>query len=244
MSDAPTPLQVRLDTLRTRCACTRDAVRIARIEALARRAQGQGGAVRGLLDARIAELIDACATGTGCTGECERRIDAAPPPDAGRAAMAELLRRFDHASAHGGAAGSALPVPGVQPVSTRQAPDHARSPPRRAAFDDVRSASLRARTESQARQALNDAPENAGPLNSANLVHRALNAMRDAAPGYLFPFMTYVDLLACIEAAGLSPAPTASPLPVKLARAASGAKPAKAAKAGAWPRAKARRPRG
>ncbi len=42
-------------------------------------------------------------------------------------------------------------------------------------------------------------PANAGPLNSQQLVHRALTLMQGAAPGYLHQLMAYVDALSALE---------------------------------------------
>ena len=44
----------------------------------------------------------------------------------------------------------------------------------------------------QSRAAL---PENAGPLNSQHLVHRALVLMRELSPEYLEHFVGYIDAL-------------------------------------------------
>ncbi|HEY4292688.1 DUF2894 domain-containing protein [Luteibacter sp.] len=55
------------------------------------------------------------------------------------------------------------------------------------------------RTESQLRQSLQQTPENAGPLNSSALVHRAMALMRDASPGYLRHFLSYIDDLSWME---------------------------------------------
>ncbi len=48
-------------------------------------------------------------------------------------------------------------------------------------------------------RSLETVPENAGPLNSHQLVHRALQTMRETSPGYLHRFMTYVDALLWLE---------------------------------------------
>ena len=55
------------------------------------------------------------------------------------------------------------------------------------------------RTEKQYRQALDQVPRNAGPLNSSSLVHRSLSLMRDLSPGYLQQFLSYVDALSWLE---------------------------------------------
>ena len=44
-------------------------------------------------------------------------------------------------------------------------------------------------------------PENAGPLNSHHLVHRALTLMRQLSPDYLERFVGYVDALQWLEQA-------------------------------------------
>lgn len=42
-------------------------------------------------------------------------------------------------------------------------------------------------------------PDNAGPLNSNNLIHRALLLMRDQSPEYLQHFLSYVDTLSWMD---------------------------------------------
>lgn len=60
-------------------------------------------------------------------------------------------------------------------------------------------ARLRTRRQVQASQEL--VPDNAGPLNSNSLVHRALSLMREVSPDYLQHFLTYVDTLSWLEQA-------------------------------------------
>jgi hypothetical protein len=45
-------------------------------------------------------------------------------------------------------------------------------------------------------------PDNAGPLNSQHLVHRALVLMRELSPEYLEHFVGYIDALQWLEQAG------------------------------------------
>lgn len=59
----------------------------------------------------------------------------------------------------------------------------------------------------QVQQALAQAPQNAGPINSQRLVLRALALMRDISPDYLQRFMTHVDTLLCLESAQPSRSP-------------------------------------
>nr|WP_063570573.1 DUF2894 domain-containing protein [Luteibacter rhizovicinus] len=74
--------------------------------------------------------------------------------------------------------------------------------PELAALDQFQKLWSRMRTESQLRQSLEHAPENAGPLNSSALVHRSIALMRDLSPGYLQHFVSYVDDLSSLEQLG------------------------------------------
>jgi hypothetical protein len=55
--------------------------------------------------------------------------------------------------------------------------------------------------DNQVKQAIAQAPENAGPLNSHMLVLRSLTQMRELSPDYLNRFMIYIDTLMCLEQA-------------------------------------------
>lgn len=56
--------------------------------------------------------------------------------------------------------------------------------------------------QKQVTQAMAQAPQNAGPINSHMLVLRSLGLMRNASPDYLNRFMVYVDTLLCLDEAG------------------------------------------
>ncbi|MGY8525393.1 DUF2894 domain-containing protein [Paracidovorax citrulli] len=62
----------------------------------------------------------------------------------------------------------------------------------------------RVRASGQLRQSLQRVPDNAGPLNSSHLLHRALTVMEHASPAYLREFLAYADAVAWLE--GLVPA--------------------------------------
>jgi hypothetical protein len=53
--------------------------------------------------------------------------------------------------------------------------------------------------DKQMAQALEQAPKNAGPINSHMLVLRSLALMRDISPDYLNRFMSYADTLLCLD---------------------------------------------
>ena len=74
--------------------------------------------------------------------------------------------------------------------------------PELAMLDQFQKLWSRMRTESQLRESLDHAPENAGPLNSSALVHRSIALMRDLSPGYLQHFVSYVDDLSSLEQLG------------------------------------------
>lgn len=61
-------------------------------------------------------------------------------------------------------------------------------------------------------QAMEEAPEDAGPLNAHRLVIRAISTMQDISPEYLNRFVAYVDTLLWLERAASSlPPPAAAP---------------------------------
>ena len=55
--------------------------------------------------------------------------------------------------------------------------------------------------QKQVTQAIAQAPQNAGPINSHMLVLRSLGLMRDISPDYLNRFMAHVDTLLCLDEA-------------------------------------------
>src|SRR5690606_32379303 len=59
--------------------------------------------------------------------------------------------------------------------------------------------------ERQLQQSLRQVPENAGPLNSGNLMHKAIALMQETSPQYTRHFMAYVDALAWLEQASALP---------------------------------------
>jgi len=71
----------------------------------------------------------------------------------------------------------------------------------------------------QVTRALEQAPKNAGPINSHMLVLRSLALMRDISPDYLNRFMSYADTLLCLDQAEKDkPANTKKSSSVKLVK--------------------------
>ncbi|KVS48406.1 hypothetical protein WK43_24220 [Burkholderia ubonensis] len=167
-----------LDAWRASGADRLDPVRFHRIDALERRAAGHDGDARRLLDARLDALL------AGYAGDVERAgaraDDANEPGDVAQArpasgALAGLVTRI--------ARDAQADRAGIDP----------------ALIEYFRETWSKVRTEKQYRQALDQVPRNAGPLNSSSLVHRSLSLMRDLSPGYLQQFLSYVDALAWLE---------------------------------------------
>lgn len=153
------------------------------IEALATRAAAHDGQARAVLDARLAALLDAPAARPARAGRGKRTAKTAEV--APRSALAGLLQRL---AEHG--PGKAAPVAATAlPKAFPELP----------ALDEFRRTWAKVRTDSQLRQSLVASSEDAGPLNSAVLVNRAIHLMRDAAPGYLQHFVAYVDALSWME---------------------------------------------
>ena len=189
--DSPLPgpdLAAAIAAWRARGAEGFDPVRFRLIEAMARRSAAHHGLARRLLDDKVARLLAAYGE------EFDRRAGAgappaspAPPPAPPEgSALAELVDRLvRHAP---------------------QAGDGTAAPAELKALRYFRRTWSRLSARQRLVQALATVPENAGPLNSQHLVHRALTVMRDGAPDYLSRFMAHVDALLWLEQAA-APAP-------------------------------------
>ncbi|KVN21134.1 hypothetical protein WT09_07555 [Burkholderia stagnalis] len=178
-----------LDAWREQGADRLDPVRFHLMDALARRAAGHDGDARCLLDARLATLLAGYAdiVERGAPNAADVGI---PPgePARGEPAPGE--------PAPGEPARGALAALVTQLARDAQA-DRAGIDP--AMIEFFRETWSKVRTEKQYRQALDQVPRNAGPLNSSSLVHRSLSLMRDLSPGYLQQFLSYVDALSWLE---------------------------------------------
>ncbi|MCD9047922.1 DUF2894 domain-containing protein [Luteimonas sp. MHLX1A] len=172
------------------------ALRRGRIAALRRRMDAVDDAVRAALEQRIAALE---ASPAGEPRHCMRRgaIDddratgqPAPghvaAPSARTSLFAPLLATLEQEArwrdAH---AVDGLPARAAYPALP--------------ALQPLRALWARLRIEGQTREALAPAATDAGPLNSANLVQRALRLMRDESPEYLHHLMAYLDVLSSLE---------------------------------------------
>ena len=198
------------------CSADRiDPVRFHLIDALARKAAGQGGAARRVLDARLGDLIaeyehkleqagvrsaaaDRAAPARAAESASEFAPEATPvpapvlAPEPGRARatrpLVDLLNYIQKQTAESDAHRTLRKV-ALQRATYPELPE----------IDYFRDALSKVSTNRQVRQSLERVPENAGPLNSNHLVHRSLLMMRELSPGYLRHFLAYVDGLSWME---------------------------------------------
>jgi len=179
-----------LAALRERGVDRRDPVRFRLAEALARRASAHSGAARRRIDDRLAAMLQRL-------GDHEAPAPRAAAAPAARGPLGELvaLLAARRPQTMGGLAGDAAP----------QAPRGPAADPATLRFFKRTWSRLSADQRlAQSRACL---PDNAGPLNSQHLVHRALTLMHELSPEYLEHFVGYVDALLWLEHANESTPP-------------------------------------
>ncbi|WP_238481125.1 DUF2894 domain-containing protein [Dyella telluris] len=213
-------VRAQLDAWREQGADRLDSIRFHLLDALATRAARHEGGARRLLDQRLADLMEAYASdvarslknGGGATANVVVSNGAPAPGPFG-----ELIEQLARASE----------VRGEYTAVT--SPSQTAALPEMELLGEFRRIWSSVRTESQLRQSMEQAPENAGPLNSRALVHRAIALMRDLSPGYLQHFLAYIDDLSSMERMNGSPATMArdaapSAAPKKRSRAKAGSR--------------------
>lgn len=166
-----------------------DPVRLHFLAAMARRTQAHQGTARRLLEDKLAEALR----------DYQDRAVQAPmlPVQAaaprGPSPLAELTRQLAQQPPVGT---SATASPLEAGASSRPELKSVRY------FRDTWS---QLSLDRQMAQALAQAPENAGPLNSQQLVLRALSVMRTLSPDYFQHFMSYANSLLWLEHADSKP---------------------------------------
>ena len=208
MADSAAPLETLLARLR-QDAGPRASLRLRRIEALAARMAGSEDPVRAVLEQRLRALLGDPGTAASLA---PIRSGADPSPGKGLAALAELRARLR--AGHGQASTDAVPQPGgsaCHPDASTDDDASGAGPAALPALQAARQTWARLRMVAHLRHVLAEVPDDAGPLHSTVLVHRAIAVMQEAAPGYLQHFLGYADALAALER--IAPAPTAAPAP-------------------------------
>lgn len=172
-----------------------DPVRFRFIEAMVRRTAAQPDAARRVLGARITALLASYAEAVAHAPQQHSSASAAAPQPGPLSALTEALAR--HAAAqvdHDLPAGLGLP-PSLS------------GPPELKSAQYFRSTWSRLSAQKRLTESLAQLPENAGPLNSHRLVHRAMSLMHEMSPEYLQKFMAHVEALMWLDRAQAASAP-------------------------------------
>lgn len=167
-------------------------VRFQFMDALERRAAAHGGQARRLLDGKLAALIQAY----------ESELDSARDPDS-------TPNRPAAATPEPGPLAALTAYMADPGADVRGTTNLRASYPELESLEYFRSVWSRVSADRQVRQSQEQVHKNAGPLNSNQLVHRALSLMREVSPGYLQQFLSYTDALMWLEQvhAALAPPP-------------------------------------
>ncbi len=181
-----TPVQPDLDALRAAGAARVDAVGWHYIETLAKRTQAQSGPAQVMLQTKLQAALQRFEARMNKASECSTALPSAPPPIP--SPLAALLKVMEPES---------VPQANGQPRAWRA------EKPRIQQFKKQLS---QISVQKQVTQALAQAPQNAGPINSHMLVLRSLGLMREISPDYLNRFMGYIDTLLCLDEAALAKA--------------------------------------
>ena len=172
-----------LAQLREAGAPTRDPVGWHYVQALAARSQRQRGPVQAQLRGRLQAALDALAQRLSTLAPTTPAPAARSAPSPALAALAKERERLQRAQAQSSTPWSAPSGPSPDSPRVRQ----------------VRRQLGQIRVQKQLSQALAQAPQNAGPINSQMLVLRALALLRERSPEYLNRLMTEIDTLLCLE---------------------------------------------
>lgn len=214
--------QAMLDAWRDGGADRADPVRFRFLQAMAHRAAGLDGLARQLLDEKLAGhlnayvlLLDADADANpdaqadanpGAEADAEPNTEPNTPPPAKPAddapsALSGLLAYL----ADPGAAPGQNAADGA--IWNRDALGLRDAYPDVQMLEYFRAVWSRVSADRQVRQSQQQVHKNAGPLNSNQLVHRALSLMRELSPGYLQQFLSYTDALMWMEQIHVATAP-------------------------------------
>ena len=187
----PTPLQAALNAARAAGGPVADPTRWQRIEALARRADAHQGATRQLLDARLQALLAELAPSAD--------VAPAPVPAPAQDVACDIPRPASPAQALRALRAQLEPTQDDAATQAASAPDASAAPRDLKVVHQHRAAWTQLRAEQRVAQSQTALPDQAGPLNSQLLLHRALTLMRETAPEYLQRFVPYVDALLWLE---------------------------------------------
>lgn len=181
---AASPLQT-LETLRAAGAAQVDAVGWHRIETLAQRTRQQSGPAQALLLLKLQETLAQFEVRMTTASAPPAKTAPGPTAPSPLAALLQDMAVSQAPSRTGDALGRLAPSPRIQQFRKRL---------------------NQLRVHTQLKQAMAQAPQNAGPINSHMLVLRSLHLIREVSPDYLQRFMGYVDTLRALDGASLAQA--------------------------------------
>ena len=207
--DVPTlAAQATLDAWGDSGADRLDPVRFRFLQAMARRTAALQGLARQQLEDKLdthlrayAQLLEAVEPDASTMESAEASPAASATPQTAPAALTELLAYLTYPDA-----------PDNDPTWDRDALGLREAYPDVQMLEYFRGVWSRVSADRQVRQSQEQVHKNAGPLNSNQLVHRALSLMRELSPGYLQQFLSYTDALMWMEQihAATAPAPKES----------------------------------
>lgn len=228
MSDRPAgDPDAALAALRAQGGDRADPVRFRFLEALARRSAAYRGDARRLLDTRLARAVAdytaaAAAARTDADALLARQSERFPEAAAELAALhasgdfgalRQCAARLDARRRSGALAGLVAQLDAAPEMAADAAPATGGDDPGSAGEGDpltyFENIWTELKVEQQLAEALAQAPENAGPLNSHLLALQALKLMRDVSPDYLKRFVSYVDALLWLDQADQAARPAA-----------------------------------
>ena len=191
-------IQQQLDALRRAGTHQFDPAGFHYMEALARRGEGQSEKVQGLLETRLATAL-----ADWNRRQAQAPTDRATAPTNGPSPLSELLR---YLALHAQESDERNDATRTELKSVR----------------NFRNTWSKLSADKQVKKSMDQAPKNAGPLNSHLLVLRSLGQMRDISPDYLNRFVSYADTLLCLALREIEPskpvAASAGPGPLKKTR--------------------------
>jgi len=212
--DASPDFNALIATLRAAGAGQFDPMRLHYLDVLAKRADAHQGGIRHRLDAKLTQALAVFKERFAQAQSDAEKIVAHSVQQYPHAAK-DLQRLFTAGDFKGvqrfaasleskeqGASLGALvrQLEQLAPEHTdARGADHAGSRPELKTIRNFRNTWSKLSADKQVTQALEQAPTNAGPINSHMLVLRSLELMRDISPDYLNRFMSYADTLLCLD---------------------------------------------
>ena len=183
----PVDLDPQIAALRAAGAQRLDPLRLHYLEVLSARARAQAGRVQSLLHDKLARAVAdfqlRLAQAHSTPDAAAQALPSAPP---GPESLGDLVRSLaQHVPEKVEAGLHTMVATGPELKSVRL----------------FRNTWSKLSADKQLNQALDQAPKNAGPINSHMLVLRSLALMRERSPDYLNRFISYADTLVCLEQA-------------------------------------------